>query len=393
MKSTYFSDLKPNLYKKSIQAFLKKKPLFNLFLFGLSFLAFFIAFYIKKDQIDVRNLSYYQLKTAMNLINGDLFWPGPEAPWLRHYFPGPLMSFLLAPPLLLSSTPYSSSLIWMIVWLSMTYSIAVIFIKSICKDSSSAFFLFLLLLTSPFLSSTILHLEWNRVFSLLFHLLLLIFTYRWKQSENEVYLPFIGLTMGLGLQLDYSILFHLITLTMFFITDEKVQNSLLFKLKESPQTNQTKLFQWRYAFACITLIILPQIPYLLAYGNDRIELPKPHWHQMYWFIQDFLSHPLERFKILAYNTDFNLERLLQLSPLLILLLYRFLFKKDKTQGDESLSNLILISICPLFMILTSNNGFYFLNLSLLLLITKYHDQILPKNPASKALLFYCYDFL
>ena len=341
--------------------------------------------------MDIKNLSYYQLKTAMNLINGSLFWPGPEAPYLDHYYPGPLMSFLLTPPLLLSSTPYFSVLIWVLIWLSLTYAIAVLFVKSICRDPFSLFLFFLLLLTSPFLSNSILNLEWNRIFSLLFHLLILIFTYRWSQTRNEAYLIPIGFTIGLGVQLDYSILFHLITLLCFFITDEKALNSFQesqFKNNE----DETKAFQWKYALACVTLILLPQIPCLLAYGNNKIDLPKFNWYQMHWFIQDFLSDPFDRLENIAENIDFNRERLLQISPFLTLLFYRFLFRKNKTQSNESLIHLTLISTGPLFMILISHNGFYFLNLGFLLLISKYHDQLLPKNPALKALYFCFYGF-
>jgi len=339
--------------------------------------------------MDIKNLSFYQLKTAMNLAKGELFWPGPEIPFLGHYFPGPLMSFLLLPPLLFSSSPYSSVLIWILIYLSLTYAIAVVFIKSICSNSASSFLFILLLLTSPFLSNTVLNLEWNRIFSLLFHLLILIFMYFWKDKKNEGWLPFIGLLMGLGLQLDYSILFHFITLILFLITDEKILNSLPISFeKPQPLLEEIKPFQWKYALACLTLIVLPQAPYFLALNNEDILLPKPDWRQMYWFIQDFLSQPSHRLKNIAIAIDFNQERLLRLSPFLSLLFYRFFFKKEK-QVSESLINLILISISPILMVLISNNGFYFLNLGLLLLFIKYNDFLWPKYFILSGLIFSC----
>lgn len=389
MKSTPLLIFKFNVYKKSIAGFLKKKAVFNFLIFCLSFLLFFIIFYIKKDQMDIKNLSFYQLKTAMDLTNGRLFWPGPEIPFLGHYLPGPFMSFLLLPPLLFGSSPYSSVLIWILIYLSLTYAIAVVFIRSICSNSASSFLFILLLLTSPFLSNTVLFLEWNRTFSLLFHLLILIFMYFWKDKKNEGWLPFIGLLIGLGLQLDYSILFHFITLILFLITDEKILNSLPINFeKPQPRLEEAKPFQWKYALACLTLIALPQVPYLLALNNEDILLPKPDWHQMYWFIQDFLSRPLSRLKDIAIAIDFNQERLLRLSPFLSLLFYRFLFKKEG-QVSENLMNLILISISPILMVLISNNGFYFLNLGLLLLFVKYNDFLWPKHSILSGLIFSC----
>ena len=294
------------------------------------------------------------------------------------------MSFLLAPALLLSSTPYASTLLWVLIWLSLTYAIAAVFIKSICQDSLSFSLFILLLLTSPFLSSSVLTLAWNRVFSLLFHLLILIFSYHWIEKQKEVYLLPIGLMIGLGVQLDYSILFHLPGLLMFFLTQEKILNGFDdWKEKET----KTKAFEWKYALAFLTLTILPSSLYLLAYGKPSVDLPKINWHQLHWFIQDFLQKPSNRLSDFAENIDFNKERLFSLSPLLSLVFYSVWFQKEKR---EDLIHLTFLSLSPLCAILISHNGFYFINLGLLLLLTTYHDHILPKNQTLKILLFLFY---
>ena len=391
MNKNRLSYMKQLISFKTKMKFEPNKKIKDIGVFLSAFLFFFTVLYFRKDHINIFNLSYNQILTAMEWLNGKFFWPGPEAPYQGHYMPGPLMYFLLMPPLLLSKTPYAGIMVWMIVWSSLTYSLTFSFIRAICKNAISPFFFLLLLFTNRFFFHTEHDPHYlNYSFSLIFHLLTFIFIYNWREKKEDINLCWLGITIGLGVQLSYSLLLYLPVIFTLFITDERIL-SLLFNSADSSLKH--KAFQWRYLSAFILFLLLPQIPYLTALTNSEVYLPKPNPYHIVWLMQDFFSEPLQRLKALLYFMDLSwIKTIGCLFICMGLYIYKS-NKKEKISIDESLMTLFLVFVSLFLTGFMFPGSLFFIGLPALILFIKWHDSLWPKKESLKYICFAIYILL
>ena len=377
------------------KVFLKKEKIVNIGIFLTSFLLFFTALYSKKEIINISVISHDQMTTAMEWLKGNFLWLGPEAPYAKQHLPGPLMYFLLFPPLLISKTPYASSIVWLIAWISMTFATTLVFIKTICKNTLSPLLFLLFIFNSPFLFHYLLEDLWQNIFSIFFHLLVLISFYNWKKRNQDAYLCLLGIVMGLGVQIHYSILLHLITLAAFLLTDERLHHPLeLLNNMKSNKTIKYKPFPWKYFLAFLIFFLLPQVPYGIALMNGNL-------HELRLNIRHIITpnfslnplNPLNSLKRLKNIFEFmDLKLLISLLPLsTIIYLYKF-FRKERIYNDEALLTLFLAVTCPILIAIMFLNSMLFLGLFSIILIIKWHDSLWPQG-LSKYILIVFYSVI
>ena len=371
------------IYNKKIQSLLLS---FSIFL------VFFIVFYIRKDIISVSVISHDQILKALDWLKGDFFWFGPEVPYQKHYLPGPLMYFLLMPPLILSKDPHINSIVWLIIWISMTLTLAFSFLQKICKENLSLFLFVCLILTSDFLFDEFLYLPWNAIFSLFFHLLILICLYNWVEKEKDIYLPFLGIIMGLGLQIHYSILLHLIALSVFLITSERFYNSLRILIIDRSLKNDLnqKLFRWKYLSGFCIFFLLPQTPYIFSFINTEIYFPKPDLNRILFLIDNFFLNLPENIRNVIFYMDLTFSKGYQYLIVCIILYIYKNKKKEQKPFPQSVINLSLLCVFPVLLGFLFPTSLFFLSLFITITFIRWHDNLWPKSQNVKLLFFYFY---
>ena len=138
---------------------------------------------------------------------------------------GPFFYFLLFPPLLSGENIYSQSLIWLATWLSLTYATAFYFANKIYKHKES-----LLIFIMFFISSrggslfAPIGFAWNPVFSIIFHVLAVIFLYYWMGTRKDSYLYILGLIIGVGIQVHFFVSIHLLTTLIISMRKKKISS-------------------------------------------------------------------------------------------------------------------------------------------------------------------------
>ena len=336
------------------------------------FALFYFVFYLKKDTFYITTLSHIDILTAMDWLNGRFNWLGPQIPYQTGNLPGPFFYFLIMPPLLLKD-PYTSLILYTIAWLSLTFTVAFYFIKNITKNEFSPVLFLILLLTSHFFIEDIVSLPLNNLFSILFHLAILIGLFKWQEKKNDLWLLFIALFMGLGIQIHHSILFHLVTFIVFLITDPRIQ---------------TEQFGWKYLLAFVSLFLLPQTPFLsvLLDEDKHLYIRNYEFGHLNWLIDHFFSNPLKQLKELFYSLDiYGPRSLMRLFFILSLTAAGSLYKKRKNEKyffDDSIVNLLIITIQPLlltFLFIDSYFNAFFLFLFSIIAFVKFYDSLWLKN--------------
>lgn len=141
---------------------------------------FFCCFYIsseKRIELDIFR--------ALNWLNDAFYWPGTEMS-AGGNLPGPFFCFLLFPPLQPGDNIYSQSILWLIIRLALTWTIAFYFLSKITthKESRLAFLCAFSLRAKIFQP---LNWAWNSGFSILFHILALMNLYNWAEKQKSIY--------------------------------------------------------------------------------------------------------------------------------------------------------------------------------------------------------------
>ena len=197
-------------YKESAFKILKNvyKSLLNQ---GYCFIFFVIVFLIFRFQtneylyIDI--FTQRDILRALGWLKGNFHWPGPEMSSGGN-LPGPFFYFLLFPPLLFGESIYSQSLIWLVTWLSLTWTMAFCFASKFCKHKESLV-IFLMFFISSIGDSLFLPtcFAWNAAFAIIFHILAIISLYYWilEKDNKNFYLYFFGIIIGLGIQIHFEV--------------------------------------------------------------------------------------------------------------------------------------------------------------------------------------------
>ena len=362
------------------------KKLTNIIYFLSIFFAFYLIFYLGKDSFNVHSISHINILKALDWLNGNPDWLGPHIPHSIGNLPGPFFYFLIIPPLLLNN-PYTSLILYLIGWLSLTFTVAFYFVKKITKDSLSPFLFLILILTSYFFRETLLYIQLNNLFSILFHLILMIYLTQWRKEKKDLYLILTGLFMGLGVQVHHSILFHFITIIVFLITYEKIAE---------------KQFEWKYFTAFISVFLLPQIPYLsVLFSNDsELYIRNYEYEHINWLINNFLSNPLNSLQEIFLSLDiYNKESLIRMLAISLLGLMGYFYKtinREEYSVDDSMLSLLIITINPILLTFPFINSWFnsfFLFLFVLIIFVKWNDNFWPKKEVIKYSMFLTFSFI
>ena len=335
---------------------------FFLLVFGL----FYIATYIYEN-IYLDFSTEFEIRRALDWLNGDFYWPGPEITFGHYPLPGPFFYFLLFPPLLFGGNIYSKLLIWRIIWLALSYTVAFHFARRICKHKESLFIFVMFLVacigTSLF---TPIFFPFKPAFTIMFHILAVIALYTWKETGQNKYLYFLGLIIGFGVQVHPLILTHIVTAIILFLMKKK-----------KPWTS----FLW-----FTILIFLPCLPslsfynlYVFEFQNSLIRLRQLNDFKYILFPSEFWVssfHTITSFKPYLAGPVFLL---------VLLFLYKTWLKKTLPLSSSSINLFIVIvpSTCLLSIIGGHWWYVYSIPMMLMVLFTKLYDDLMPIKPDKK----------
>ena len=331
--------------------------------FFLVFGLFYIAAYTYENlYIDV--FTARDIRRALGWLNGDFYWPGPEM-FSGSSLPGPFFYFLLFPPLLFGGNIYSQFLIWRIIWLALSYTAAFHFTGQICKHKESLFIfvMFLIACIGPSLFSPILFSS-NPTFSVTFHILAIIALYHWKATDKNKYLYFLGLIIGLGVQVHALVPIHMLTALILFL-----------RRKKKP---------WKPFLWFMVLIVLPCLPYFIFHYSYAFDTLKSAIKQSV-FIK-YIMFPSELWISSFYAITSFKSYLIGPTLLFVLLfLYQTGLKKIFPFSSSTI-NLAIIIAPPVFLFcLIGGHWWYLYSIPVILMIlfTKLYDDLIPNQPDKK----------
>ena len=147
------------------------------------FALFYLFFFLGKESFSISAISHINILKAISWLNGEMDWLGANIPYSTVNLPGPFFYFLLFPPLVFHD-PYTSLIFYVIAWLSFTFTIAFYFVKKITKNNLSPLLFLIMLLSSSFFREKLLTLHLNSLFSIFFHLVLMICLFEWKIKKK-----------------------------------------------------------------------------------------------------------------------------------------------------------------------------------------------------------------
>ena len=286
--------------------------------------------------------------------------------------PGPFFYFLLFPPLIFGNDIYNQSIVWHICWLSLSYALSSYFTRRVIKHTESFLIFLILFITAigpPILAP--LYFAWNSSFAILFHILIIMLLYFWREERKNYYLYFSGLTIALGVQVHLLTIIHIITVLLYYIfrSEKKVFPLFLFLLISFSPFLLYKVLSYFHVFEATIF-------------NRRISLLNDTFQQFF---------SLEWYKDVTFIFNFSI---LETSCFIFFLaFYKFLTKK-KWPFKKSTGNLFIITIIPCFIsFLASVNGhwyIYFIPIFLIIFFSKCFDDLMPDCLDKKQfyLLFY-----
>ena len=331
--------------------------------FFLVFSLFYITTYTY-DNLYLDIFTERDIRRALGWLKGDFYLPGPEM-YAGSWLPGPFFYFLLFPPLLFGGNIYSKFLIWRIIWLALSYTVAFHFAGQICKHKESLF-IFLMFLTAcigPSLFTPI-FLASNPAFAIIFHILAVMALYTWRETGKNKYLYFLGLIIGFGVQVHALVSIHTLTAFILFLIQKKKS--------------------WRAFFRFIVLIFLPCLPYLIFYNFyvfETLTLAIKQLNNFRYVL--FLSESW----FIGFHTITSFKSYLA-GPAFLLLLFFFYktwFKKARPFSSSSV-NLLIIVVPPVCLLCSiSGNWWYLYSIPIILMIlfTKLYDDLMPDEPDKK----------
>ena len=337
---------------------------FFLFVFGL----FYIATYTYEN-IYLDFSTEFEIRKALDWLNGKFYWPGPEITYGHYPLPGPFAYFLLFPPLLFGGNIYSKLLVWRIIWLALSYTVAFHFTNKICKHKESLFIFIMFLVacigTSLF---TPIFFPFKSAFTIMFHILAVIALYTWKETGQNKYLYFSGLIIGFGVQVHPLILTHIVTAIILFVIPGKKKKSW-------------KSFLWFIIFIflpCLTSLSFYDL-YVFEFQNSLIRLKQLNSFKYILFPSEFWFssfHTIISFKPYLAGPVFLLA---------LLVLYKTRLKKTFPLSPSSINLFIVMAPSSCLLSIIGGHWWYIYSIPVMsmVLVTKLYDDLMPAKPDKK----------
>ena len=303
------------------------------------------------------------LMRAQDWLNGRFHWPGPEMSGGNN-LPGPFFYFLLFPAFIFGEESiYSRGLIWHVIWLSLTYTVAFSFIDKITKHKESRLLFLIFFISSigiPIFGP--LTFAWNASFSILFHTLAFIGLYYWRHTNKNSYLYFVGLIIALGIQVHLLVAVHILTV-FYFLFFNKIK------------TGKTTFFYFLF-LACFPLLV-----YSLLSSFDIFKTSNLRLNHLFHLKDLFFSKEWSKY-INGYLSPFY-----GMIPLLfVFFIFRKKWKLNKISDNSNNTSLLIITTIPCFTgFLIAGKGWYlfFVPIFLILTFSKLCDDLMPNNPNKK----------
>ena len=180
------------------------------------FLTFFLFYSYTKHFIYWDIFTFRDIHRSLGWLEGRFHWPGPDMS-SGNNLPGPFFYFLLFPSLIFGSDIYGQSLLWHVIWLSSTYTVAFYFITKITvyKESTLIFFITFIAIYGKDICYPF-RWAWNPSFAIMFHVLAIMNLYSYVETKKNSYLYLTGLVLALGVQVHFLVLIHAITPFIFY---------------------------------------------------------------------------------------------------------------------------------------------------------------------------------
>ena len=310
---------------------------------------------------------------ALGWLEGSPYWPGPDMSAGNH-LPGPFFYFLLFPPLLFGGSIYSHSVLWLVSWFALTYTVAFYFTTKIVEHKESRLIFFSVLIAA--VGQTIfapLQFAWNSGFSIIFHILALMNIYSWRQSNNSLYLYILGFVIAFGIQVHFLLCVHIITVLLF----------MMFNLKKiNPLT--VCLFLFISFFPFLLYHLFEYFNFFEASSGFYIE------HLRFLKKEMFGEKWIKNIKNVL-----NLSYIIPLGFYLLLSLWKKIIHRKWLVKKSTIDLFIMVAV-PIFIAIPSARMpwyTHFIPVFLILFLTKLCDDLMPVKRNKMAGFFLIYGLL
>ena len=348
----------------------------NLFcIFSISFLFFYL---FTKHSIYWDIFTARDIQRALGWLEGRIHWPGPEMSGGNN-LPGPFFYFLLFPLKLFGENTYTYGILWLATWLSLTYTVAFLFLTKIIKSKELLLiFLSLFFFTGRNIFSPLQY-AWNPAFAIMFHVLSVVSLYFWRETNKTSYLYLTGLIIAFGMQIHLLTLLHAITVFLFCLTD--ILNEKRKVLKS--------------LFLFLFLISFPTLLYNILIFYNIFETSAVRKGHIEWFIRETFQEKWLKRTLQVLNPIYIIP------PFIFCLFLTFWQKNKKLKTHiftKSTKNLFVITIIPIVIgILCARTRWYtyFIPVCFLLLFSKGLNDLMPKQRSKKLnlLIAHCILFI
>ena len=285
--------------------------------------------------------------------------------------PGPFFYFLLFPAFLMGENTYSQTVLWTIVWSTLVYTVAFVFISKIISHKESLLiFLIVFILNIHALCDSVLL---NPEFAVMFHVLALIGLYYWREKRNDFYLFLTGLIIALGIQVHLLVSLHIITVILFYIM-------------EKPERRKLKNLSY-FLFLALSPMLFTSI---LEYFHIS-KTSSGYYNE--WTLRVFKD-------IFSEKWFYNLKKSLFLFNSFIFCFILTLLKQQKIENKKwllssSTKSLLIITIVPFFITLLGAYRYWYLlfvPVFSIIVISKWFDDLFPESADKKILFLFSYCF-
>ena len=330
--------------------------------------SFFLILYAGENYLYMDIFSQRDMFRSLKWLKGDFHWSGPEMSQ-GGTLPGPFFYFLLFPPLLFGKNIFIQSFIYRSAWIALSWATTFHFARKILrhKESLIIFLLFFISCIGPSLFWP-LTFAINPCFALIFHILALRVLYLYMETDRDKYLYFLGLIIGLGIQVHLLVLIHLLTALIISLFKKRGLKAFFF---------------------CISIILITCLPYFIMHHKKDISDISINSvvEYFYFFKEEFLSRRyVENFKYITSFKIFLVGPFLFLSFLFVRQNIVFGYLKKTQFFSKPFGRLFILMGFPLLISifhLTRSWYVYYISFLIALLFSKLCDDFMPKDKDKK----------
>ena len=204
---------------------LRKEDNFSKIILGLAIIAFFfLRFYLVEQRIIFNWDQARDAQVVSQILSGQLTLIGPQVLGPDKFFLGPYFYYLLAPFYLLTRG-LPTAMVWFLACYNLIFVALFWLIVKKLFSAKTALFALLLWAVNPSLVANDI-ISWNPVVIPLITIIIWYWCFLgFKENDNRLVWPFLGLTLGLGINFHFQMIFLVPFVMLFFWLNKQLVNS------------------------------------------------------------------------------------------------------------------------------------------------------------------------